>query len=280
MTKKKFSKLMLKYRLLVALSITLILIISIVTLALHQNHSKAKTSSLIISKSAELTIRAHNQNFGNRLNRTTNKQPAHDYVIPPVQNGIVPVIYGIPTKLPVIFLTIDDGIYKEPGDLAIMKAYKLKASFFLVQRFISDEPSFFTTLSTQTGSLIEDHSYDHYLQTNLSLAQQTQDICSDADYIIQISGRRPVLFRPPGGDYNVETQEAAASCGMKALVMWDVVLDNGIFQYQYAGDKLHPGDIVLIHFSTTFSEDIAAFVAAAKAQGLQFDLLENWLPSN
>lgn len=200
----------------------------------------------------------------------------HDYTIPPVINGEVPVISRIPTKTPVVFLTIDDGISQNNNDSQLMQFYGVKASFFLVHRFISDNPSFFGSLAEQTGSLIEDHTYDHYLQTNLNLTQSQQDICTDAGYLNQQFGRYPLLFRPPGGAYDDTTRKAAANCGMQALVMWDATVNNGSLQYQ-SGNSLKPGDIVLMHFRTTFAEDLNAFVSAMNKSGLKTDLLENWL---
>ena len=207
----------------------------------------------------------------------TPQQPAHDYTIPPVQNGMVPVISRIPTKEPVVFLTIDDGITQLPGNLAAMQANHDVATFFLVYRFIKNNPSYFVDLSKATGSDIENHTYDHYLQTGLSYVQQQQDICKGADTDASLFGRRPILFRPPGGAYNTDTQKAAAVCGMQALIMWDATVNNGSLQYQ-RGRQLQPGDVVLMHFRTTFTEDMNAFVAAEKQARLHTDLLENWLP--
>ncbi len=194
----------------------------------------------------------------------------------PNETDLVPVISRIPTTQPVVFLTIDDGVYKEPQAFPLMIANHLQASFFLVYRFINDNPGYFGELSQATGSLIEDHTYDHSLLTNLTYDQQIQEICSDATVLTQWYGRRPVLIRPPGGDYNADTQRAAAACGMKAVIMWDVTIDNGKLNYQ-VGNHLRPGDIVLMHFRTTFTEDIQAFINAVNKQGLQTELLQNWI---
>ena len=90
----------------------------------------------------------------------------------PNETDLVPVISRIPTTQPVVFLTIDDGVYKEPQAFPLMIANHLQASFFLVYRFINDNPGYFGELSQATGSLIEDHTYDHSLLTNLTYDQQ------------------------------------------------------------------------------------------------------------
>ncbi len=202
--------------------------------------------------------------------------PIHGYTVPPVVNGTVPVITRIPTTEKVAFLTIDDGIVTNPTDAQLMQAGNVKATFFLVYRFINTDYSFFNDLASRTGSDIENHTYDHYLLTNLTYDQQKVDICKNADIFSSWFGKRPVLLRPSGGAYNTTTLQAAADCGMKAVVMWDASINNGVIKYQN-GTKMQPGDIVLMHFRSTFQEDLNAFVQGANNAGLQPDLLVNWL---
>lgn len=202
--------------------------------------------------------------------------PAHDYQIPSITNGLVPVLSRIPTSERVAFLTIDDGIVTNSSDAQLMQAANAKATFFLVYRFINTDYTFFGDLATRTGSDIENHSYDHYLLTYLTYDQQKLDICRNADIFSTWYDKRPVLFRPSGGAYNNTTLRAAADCGMKALIMWDGSINNGVIKYQN-GMKMRPGDIILMHFRSTFAEDLNAFVSGAHSSGLQPDLLINWL---
>lgn len=202
----------------------------------------------------------------------------HDYTIPPIVNGLAPVIIHIPTKEPVVFLGIDDGANKQDFELQLMKDNNIKASLFLANRFISTNPGFFKDFVT-AGSLIEDHTIDHKLLSNLSLAEQKDEICGEADLMAKEYGRRPILMRPPGGDYNIDTQRAAAACGMKAVVNWIAKANGGAMQYQN-GHKLQQGDIVLMHFRPEFEADMKAFVSAETAAGLHTELLEDWLPTS
>lgn len=198
-----------------------------------------------------------------------------DYLIPPVTNGVAPMLVHIPTKEPVVFLGIDDGEYKQLFEEQLMAANNIKASLFLANRFIEDNPAFFRSFETE-GSVIEDHTIDHALLSKLTYEQQKQEICGEADLQEQQFGRRPILFRPPGGDYNDFTAQAAAACGMRAVVLWIAKANGGSMQYQI-GNSLRPGDIVLMHFRPEFKSDLAAFVKAEKAAGLHTELLENWL---
>ena len=197
------------------------------------------------------------------------------YTIPPVSGGLAPLLSTIPTTQPVVFLGIDDGRDKLPTDLPIMKHNHIKASLFLANHLIEDNPNFFKDFIT-AGSYVEDHSVSHVQLSKLSYARQRQEICEEADLQTQQFGRRPVLFRPPYGDYNTDTRRAAADCGMKAVVLWIAKANGGSMQYQ-VGDHLRPGDIVLMHFRPEFAQDMQAFVQAEKAAGLHTVLLEDWL---
>lgn len=198
-----------------------------------------------------------------------------DTSIPSIENGLVPVISKIPTKQPVVFLTIDDGIHKDTSDLALMKQYNLKAGLYLTYQFIKNNPAFFEDFIVQ-GSLVENHTMTHAYLSKLSYERQKQEICEQADMMKKLYGRRPIFLRPPGGYYNTDTRRAAADCGMKAIVMWSAKANGGSMQYQ-VGKKLRPGDIVLMHFRPEFRHDLESFVDAMKAAGLQNELLEDWI---
>lgn len=198
-----------------------------------------------------------------------------DYSLPLAEHGLAPVVTRIDTQQPIVFLTIDDGAYKDPAVVTTLKKYHAKASLFLSKMFIASNPDFFTQLTAQ-GSYIEDHTLSHDLRMlkNMNYEQQKAEICGMADYEQQTYGRRPMLYRPPGGAYNDTMRRAAYDCGMRAVVTWMVTVNNGSLQYQ-VGDHLRAGDIVLMHFRPTFVADLEAFIAAARASGLRMALLED-----
>ncbi|MGA7204020.1 MAG: polysaccharide deacetylase family protein [Specibacter sp.] len=199
-----------------------------------------------------------------------------DYVLPPIENGMVPVVTKIPTEQKVVFLTIDDGAVKRESDLKLLESHGVKASLFLAHTFIAGHSSFYKAY-TDAGYLIEDHTMTHNLNfINLSYAQQKAEICGMADFEEKQFGRRPVFFRPPGGPYTQAIRQAAAECGMKAIVDWEAKANAGGMDYQ-VGSALRPGEIVLMHFRPEFPADLAAFLKAQKAAGLKVVLLEDYL---
>jgi peptidoglycan/xylan/chitin deacetylase (PgdA/CDA1 family) len=199
-----------------------------------------------------------------------------DYQIPAVTGGLAPIVSRIPTKEPVVFLGIDDGAYKDASVLQLMEHNNIRASLFLADRFVGQNTQIFAQLAS-AGSLVENHTLTHKLLPELGYDEQKAEICGQASLEEQEFGRRPILFRPPGGSFNTDTQRAAADCGMKAVVLWIAKANGGSMQYQI-GKGLKAGDIVLMHFRPEFKDDMKAFVDAENAAGLHTELLENWLP--
>ena len=205
---------------------------------------------------------------------TPPKPMVPNFTIPAAEDGMAPVIYRIPTNLPVVYLGIDDGAHKTQQEVDLLAQNHIKATLFLSDLFIASDPDFFKAIIAQ-GSVVEDHTLSH--NTNMQdepYEYQKQEICGMADHIQQYYGRRPTLFRPPGGAYSDTMRRAAYDCGMKAVVTWIAKANGGSMQYQ-VGDHLRPGDIVLMHFRPEFAQDLQAFVDAMKASGLHTELLES-----
>ena len=202
---------------------------------------------------------------------------AADYSIPAAEGGMAPVVYRMQTSQNIVFLGIDDGAFKDQSVVDIMQQNHIKASLFLTKASMGNNPDFFKQLVAQ-GSYVEDHTLSH--DTNMvktqDYTQQKAEICGMADYELAHYGRRPTLFRPPGGAYSDTMRQAAADCGMKAVVTWICKANGGSMQYQ-VGDKLRAGDVVLMHFRPEFKDDMKAFVDAMNASGLHTALLEDAL---
>ena len=70
---------------------------------------------------------------------------------------------------------------------------------------------------------------------------------------------------------------AAWSCGLKVGFHWRATVDKGFIYYQAQDKRLHPGDIVLMHFRPAFPDDFIAALEAIKAAGLTPALLEDYV---
>lgn len=201
---------------------------------------------------------------------------APDFTPPPVQNGVAPVLFRVPTDKPVVFLTIDDGFYREPSAARALTKAKTPSTLFLVEQYVKETPHYFGNLSKDTGSSIENHTATHRELIQLGYEDQRREICSAADAFEKEYGRRPRLLRPPYGSFDYNTQLASAACGMRAVVHWRALVEDGVMHYQNT-NKLHPGDIVLMHFTANFTKDVEAFERASREAGLTPQPLDMWL---
>jgi peptidoglycan/xylan/chitin deacetylase (PgdA/CDA1 family) len=195
------------------------------------------------------------------------------------QPQIVPVLDRIPTNKPVIFLGIDDGAAKSPEAQRWLLEHHLPFSLFLDNANIQSNYGYFRQLQT-AGMGIEDHTLTHpYLRT-LTQQQQQAEICGAADTYQAVFGKRPTLFRPPYGELNGLTHQAAANCGMKAIITWHAKVNGGSVQFQENNTHFLPGDIVLMHFRPEFLQDMKAFTNQAAKDHLQVARLEDWISTN
>jgi peptidoglycan/xylan/chitin deacetylase (PgdA/CDA1 family) len=81
---------------------------------------------------------------------------------------------------------------------------------------------------------VENHTVSHNINmvTQMSYAQQLAEITAMQDYAQQQFGRRPALFRPPGGAYSNTMRKAAADAGLKAIITWEAKANAGRMDYQ------------------------------------------------
>ncbi|THV37095.1 polysaccharide deacetylase family protein [Glycomyces buryatensis] len=186
------------------------------------------------------------------------------------------VTYKVDTDDPVVFLTIDDGVTRDPDMADILEENDLKATLFLTDQYVRQDPDFFRGLRDRTGSRIENHTLDHPDLSTKSFDEQLRQIGETSDHYQQVFGHRPTLMRPPYGNFNDDTLRAAQESGVKHVVHWTAVIDQGAIQFA-ADDHLTSGDIVLMHFTEHFREDVERFVAEAQQSGLEPALLEGYL---
>lgn len=191
---------------------------------------------------------------------------------PAIVDGMVPVVTRIPTDKPYVFITIDDGAVQHPKARELMINAGVWPSLFLNTKYAEGHKDYFKELP----ATIHSHTSTHPNMLGKPFEFQKHEICGNADFLATDYGKRPTLFRPPFGNYDANTRKAAASCGFKALVNWTAAVNDGRVQFQQ-GDKLKPGDIVLMHFRTTFVEDFTAFLNRAEQDGLTPVPLEDFL---
>ena len=186
-----------------------------------------------------------------------------------------PVISRIPTSEPVVFITIDDGITKNGDAADYMADRELPITAFLTLQAINNDYDYFGDLA-KDGTSIQNHTVNHPNLPKHPYDSQKNEICSTSDTLEGKYGKRPKLFRPPYGEYNDDTLRAAAACGIKATIMWSVVVQNGALNYQRE-PGLKPGDIILMHYKPELKNDLEATVRSIREQGYKIGQLEDWV---
>jgi peptidoglycan/xylan/chitin deacetylase (PgdA/CDA1 family) len=186
---------------------------------------------------------------------------------PPPVDGAVQVVRRIATDKPFVFITMDDGAVKDPEALRLIKESGTHPVLFLNQKYVKGHEAYFKAILDAAGATLGDHTVNHPNLKGKPFEFQRKEICEDADDFQAEFGMRPVLFRPPFGNYDGNTLRAASACGMRVAVLWSAAVNDGHVQFQ-VGDKLRPGDIVLMHFRKTFTQDYTAFLEQAKKDGV------------
>lgn len=187
----------------------------------------------------------------------------------------VPVLSRLPINDNVVFLTMDDGLVQDPAATKLLLQAKVPVTLFLVRSTITGGADYFRQW-VRGGALIEDHTLNHPDMSRLNEAQQRAEICGNADLTERTFGRRPVLFRPPYGNWNQATRTAAGKCGIRAILLWHAAVNDGRVQFQ-GPNHLQPGDIILMHFRTNTVGDMQAVLTQARADGMRLGRIEDYL---
>ncbi|MGZ4140947.1 MAG: polysaccharide deacetylase family protein [Actinomycetota bacterium] len=183
----------------------------------------------------------------------------------------VPLLNHVNVRQPVVFITIDDGYYRDSRVPALMKGIPL--SLFLIPYPAVQGASYFRSM-VAGGAYVEDHTEHHPQLPTLSYEGQRTEICSPLSRFQSMFGRRPTLLRPPYGSWNANTLRAAAACGLTAVVTWDAVLSGGTLS---TIGGLKAGDIILLHFRPTLYTDLKYLMSYLRARGLGVGSLEEYL---
>ncbi|MFJ2948492.1 polysaccharide deacetylase family protein [Streptomyces sp. NPDC087226] len=196
--------------------------------------------------------------------------------------GLPPVFTTIPTEKKILFLTIDDGDEKDPAFLRMMSELKIPYSAFLSDYLVKEDYGYFGKMRDR-GVSLHNHTLHHPYLPDLSHARQKREICGMQKIIEKRYGERPVLFRPPYGNYNKDTLRVAKSCGITHVPLWNEEVFVDHWEYREWDRELHPGDIVLTHFRGrdtwrgTMPDMVRRFLDKVTAEGYAVARLEDYL---
>ena len=134
--------------------------------------------------------------------------------------------------------------------LDILDKYNVKSTFFLVGFWVDKYPEHVKEIYKR-GHDIGNHSTNHPYMTKLSEEEILRELSITGDKIKELTKEKPILFRPPFGDYNNKLINICRDNGYY-VIQWDVdSLDWKEMGVQPVVDRVtrnvRNGSIVLFH---------------------------------
>lgn len=184
-------------------------------------------------------------------------------------------IYSVDTKEKKVAISFDCAWGNEHTKpiLDILDQYDVKTTFFMVKFWAEKFPEDVLEISKR-GHEIGNHSSTHPNMAKLSTEDMTKELKGASDAIEKITGKKPLLFRPPFGAYSNSLIETCDSCGYY-VIQWDVdSLDWKDITAEQIIDRVtrnvKPGSIILFHNNAEYVEDyLPAILDKLKSQGYE-----------
>lgn len=184
-------------------------------------------------------------------------------------------IYSVQTEDKKIAISFDAAWGDEFTDdiLDTLDKYNVKTTFFLVGFWVDKYPNMVKKIH-ERGHEIGNHSSTHPNMSKLSKEEITKELKTTGDKIAAITGKDPVVFRPPFGDYNnllIETAEELKYF----TIQWDVdSLDWKELGAQAVVERvtrnIRKGSIVLFHNNAKYvSEYLPLVLEKLQAEGYE-----------
>lgn len=203
----------------------------------------------------------------------------------------VDVISRGPAEARGVALTFDDGPSPKstPRILDLLDEAKAKATFFVIGKKAEKHPELVREI-LKRGHAVAMHSYAHHRLFSMKSARYVREDLKKAMAVLEeITGERPVLFRPPIGHTNPTIARVVKELGLE-VIGWSVRALDGVA----AADPkkvaarvkrgLEDGAIVLMHDAaeredrTPASVDaLPAILAAMQAKNLDGVRVDAWL---
>lgn len=164
--------------------------------------------------------------------------------------------------------------------IKILGEYKVKATFFVVGAWVDKYPEEVKRLA-DAGHRIENHSNSHPHMTKISTEKMVEELRACNEKIASITGRKPILFRPPYGDYNNAVIETVESQDMYTI-QWSVDSldwqDSATAQsiIKNVTSKVCDGSIILCHNDAEYTPDaLPTILKTLQDEGYEFVLIED-----
>ncbi|NML51926.1 polysaccharide deacetylase family protein [Streptomyces sp. R302] len=155
-------------------------------------------------------------------------------------------------KVKCIALTFDAGPGKDtPHLLDVLKEKRVPATFFLLgHKHVDRYPKVVKRIADE-GHEVANHTWSHQILTDLDENEVREELSRTQDAVEKITGRKPVLMRPPQGRTDSMVSDVSKELGL-AQILWSVTAkdysttDSALIR-QRVLDQAHRDGIILLH---------------------------------
>jgi len=172
-------------------------------------------------------------------------------------------------------LTFDDGPNPAvtPRLLDLLDRYDARATFFVIGRYVRACPALAAEIARR-GHSLGNHTDTHPNLLWLSRTQVLNELARCDDAILQATGQRTAIMRPPYGYRAPQVHAAARQAGLDPPIMWSTTArdwtSQPIAKLMRRLQRVQAGDIVLMHDGSHRA------LGGDRRQTVQ--ALEHWLP--
>jgi peptidoglycan-N-acetylglucosamine deacetylase len=125
----------------------------------------------------------------------------------------------VPCSAADVALTIDDGPDPEwtPKILALLQRLDVRATFCVIGRQAQAHPDLVAAVAG-AGHLVANHTYTHRFLASATQERIRSEIGRATDAVTAATGgKRPTLFRAPGGEWSHAVLAECAAAGLRPL---------------------------------------------------------------
>ena len=176
----------------------------------------------------------------------------------------------------IVALTFDDGPHPihTPRLLDYLKKERVKATFFLIGRNVESFPEIVKRI-IEEGHEIGSHTYKHPNLDQLNFSQAYEEVYQGIQAIEKVTGKAPILFRPPYGALSHNKRQKFQKEGL-SLIFWSLDLldwkdrDAKIISQKIIS-QIQRGDIILAHdIHPTTVDAFPEILSSLKEKGWKF----------
>lgn len=205
----------------------------------------------------------------------------------PIQNGnYCNVIINADPNQKKIALTFDDSPDENVTSevLDVLKRYNIKAAFFMVANSMQEINATVVRRADHEGHLVLSHSFSHTRLTTLDNDHISKELDDSAHRIEELTGKYPILMRPPYGSINTEVVNTINQNGFTAI-LWsldslDWAIQNESAIAENVISNIRPGEIILMHSgrgNPSTPKALPKIIESLSSAGYYFERLDTLL---